>query len=106
MVSQDPVFLRYHPTHQLWDVSFALGAEISFAGRNLSAEPDLVGFLKQHDPSARQSLGFMMFPNLGIMVSSFHDGDELHNAIVLSSRECIAFYDEPNRPIEGGYVCE
>jgi hypothetical protein len=91
---RDPVFIRYHEKWHLWDASFAPGCVVLFNGRSLFDDADTVQYLQGLDPSNYESVGFLQFPKLGLMLSGFHDGDESQKAITISSRACLDFYEQ------------
>lgn len=53
--------------------------------------PNPVPSLLVHDPEPVESLGFLIFPRLGVNVTGFHDGDESQLAFNVFRR---GFWDE------------
>lgn len=65
----------------LVEAVFSPGAQVLFQGRELFSVEDPIEFLRQFDPAPQLWVGFIIFVNLGIRLSGFHDDDESQKAI-------------------------
>lgn len=75
----------------LEEVVFAPGAQISFRGQRLFECEDAIAFLRTFDPTPYLWVGFVIFAELGIRLSGFHDKDESQLAIGVVRR---GYWDE------------
>jgi hypothetical protein len=57
------------------------GSYVTLLNHDLFAEPNLIAFLTRLDPNPFLFVGFVVFLELGIRLSGFHDGDESQKAI-------------------------
>jgi hypothetical protein len=55
------------------------------------AVPDLVAFLLARDQEPRETVGFLIFPILGVNITGFHDGDQSQLAFNVFRR---GFWDQ------------
>ena len=71
---------------RLKEVVFTPDAELHYQGHNLFHVDDLIGFLRKTDPKPQLFVGDVIFCELGIGLSGFHNNDESQKAISLYSR--------------------
>lgn len=75
----------------LIEVVFSPGCNVSYRGQDLFLTTDLIAFLQQFDPNPKSWVGFVIFLDLGISLSGFHDGDESQKAIAIVKK---GYWDE------------
>jgi hypothetical protein len=90
---RDGLSIRYSIADgKVVEVSFLPGVDLVFEGRNMFKEPDLVGYLRQFDQEVYEYMGFLIFLDLGITVTGFHDNDDAQKAIVAFRKGRMANY--------------
>ena len=77
---REEVVLGYSEDGQLQEIVFWPKSRLVFAGCNLFADPDPIEFLTSFD-AAHEFVGFILFVQLGLRLSGFHDEDEAQKAI-------------------------
>src|SRR4051794_26118930 len=68
------------PEKELYGATFSPGIKLFFHGEDLLSHKDPIEFLQKF-ASAFQAVGMVFFPELGIRLSGFHDGDDSQKAI-------------------------
>jgi hypothetical protein len=82
-----PVSIRYTLDDiKVNEVSLGTDSRLWFHEQNLMEVPDLVGFLMLHDSEPFEDLGFLLFFELGLAITGFHDGDDDDRAITAFRR--------------------
>ena len=76
---------------KLIEVVFTPGAILQYEGQSLFDVPDLIGFLGKYDSKPQLFVGNVVFSELGISLSGFHDNDESQKAIAV---HCRGYLDE------------
>jgi hypothetical protein len=69
------------------EIACVRGARLAYEDHDdLFERPHLIEFLMRFDPTPQEAMGFLVFLNLGITVTGFHDEDESQKAIVAFRR--------------------
>jgi hypothetical protein len=81
---RDSLSLSYHAKENtLVEAVFSPGARVLFHGCDLFSVENLIAFLRKFDDAPQSWVGFVIFVNLGIRLSGFHDADESQKAIAV-----------------------
>ncbi|PHS00954.1 MAG: hypothetical protein COA78_23225 [Blastopirellula sp.] len=99
-----PMNVRYSQDDgKVVEIGFDPTAGLLFHGSNLCNESSLVEFLLQFDPQPFEWVGFLIFLELGITATGFHDEDESQKAItVFRKGRWDEFRDEFNAYTQAG----
>jgi hypothetical protein len=82
--SRQLINIRYSPEDaKVAEIAFLPGVPVFLHGCELFGHSDLLGFLTGLDSDVFDSYGFLVFMNLGITVTGFHDDDESQKAITV-----------------------
>lgn len=68
------------------EIGFARSTEVLYKEHRLFELPDPLALLIKDDPQPFEFLGFIIFLNLGITATGFHDQDESQKAITVFAR--------------------
>ncbi len=74
--SRTHVNLGYSPENFLDEVIFLPGAQLFFRGHDLFNHPDLIGLLRGMTPVVKLMVGFLIFPELGLGLSGYHNCED------------------------------
>ncbi|MCE9545771.1 MAG: hypothetical protein K8T25_09685 [Planctomycetia bacterium] len=79
------------PPRHVVEISFTPGETLYFDGIGLLGRNDLCKLLLRYDSHPKELLGFMVFLELGVSISGYHDREKGHRAINVFSR---GLYDD------------
>jgi hypothetical protein len=82
------------------EVGFAPETHLFFRGQNLFSSSDAIAYLRQFDPVPWLWVGFVVFLELGIQLSGFHDNDESQLEIAVMRRGYWDQYRDNFMPLE------
>jgi hypothetical protein len=81
-----PLMIRYSSqSSQVVEIAFLPSATLLYKGVDLFTKADVIRFLAQYDRPL-EIVGFVVFMNLGITMTGFHDNDASQKAIVAFSK--------------------
>lgn len=76
------ITLRYDvDSETVAEIAFHPNSGIEFEGKQLYNEDELTSFLSSKDDSPYECFGFVVFLEIGIAITGFHDGDVGERAI-------------------------
>jgi hypothetical protein len=84
---REVVNVGYDREGKLCEAVFLPGASLLYEEQDLFLTLDVIGFLRKFDSSPLLNVGFVIFPNIGIRLSGFHDGDDAQKSIAVTSKE-------------------
>ena len=92
---RDSVTVRYSKIDgKVEEIAFLPAAKLIYQGHDLFRDEGVIDFLSQYD-IPYEIVGFVVFLELGITVTGFHDNDESQKAIVVCRKGRFdAFRDE------------
>jgi len=79
---------------------FSPGTNLYFRGHDLFSTKAPIALLRQYDPEPQLWVGMVIFVQLGIRLSGFHDGDEPQRAIGVVKRGYWDEYVEDFKPFK------
>ena len=92
--------------NKVCEISFLPSSKLLFKGKLLFEEMDLIDWLMTFDPKPYEFVGFLIFFELGITVTGFHESDESQKAITIfrkgrwdEIREDAELYKKPKGKI-------
>lgn len=98
-----PVTLSYgFDDRKLFAAKFSPGASVLLREHDLFSEPDLISFLRDHDPDCRWKSDSLLFPRLGLRVDGFGKPGE-QGTIGLLEKEYMDVVGEDSLPYAFGH---